>query len=344
MKNRSKLFGVMIAILLLLCGWWLWKSKEEPASENASKFSTANSASDKAVPPSLSPSSYPNGLRPIKNIVDPKVGEIEKVWAFQNAQNQDFYGQVIDQNGQPVVNAQVAGNMAWIQGVDVGEKTKTYTTETDSNGEFQLTGISGWNLGVVPHKAGYEFAIISSTLKLPHGGKTSPSSRAILTMWKLQGAQPIIMARIHAYIPCDGTPTLFDLATGKRVASGGSLTVRLSRDPVDIVRGKPFNWQLTLEIAGGGLQEIADLYPNEAPVDGYQQTITVNMPVGTTNWSPDLQKGYYFITGNRQEFGRINVDLTGDFQPPPTSFDADIWFNSSGSRDLESDPAQAIKP
>ena len=173
--------------------------------------------------------------------------------------------------------------------------------------------------------------------------KTSATERAIFHMWKLKGAEPMIKARIHAYVPCDGRPTMFDLLTGKKVASGGDLTVRLIRDPVQIVRGKPFGWQLNLEVSGGGLQEITDLYPNEAPASGYQPAITVNMPVGAKNWSPDCHNTYYFTAENGRDYGRIIVDLTGDFQPPPTSFDADIYVNPSGSRNLEFDPFKEIK-
>jgi hypothetical protein len=253
----------------------------------------------------------------------------------------DFYGKVVDQNGQPVAGAKVKGYVMTEVGFD-GTKETPHLTESDAEGNFEFMGLHGESLGVGPEKEGYQYVQHGNGNWSP-GGKTDPSNRVIFKMWKLQGAEPMVKARIHAYIPCDGTPTMFDLTTGKRVASGGNLTVRLSRNPVDIVRGKPFDWQLTLEVSGGGAQEIADLYPNEAPADGYQQSVTVSMPVGTKNWSPDLQKAYYFTTGNGQDYGRIAIDLTGDFQPPPTSFDADIYVNTAGSRNLEFDPFKQVR-
>jgi hypothetical protein len=92
------------------------------------------------------------------------------------------------------------------------------------------------------------------------------------------------------------------------------------------------------------LKENDDLYPNNAPASDYQQSITVSMPLGAKNWSPYLQRAYYFTAGNGQDYGRINIDLTGDFQPPPTNLDADIYVNTAGSRKLEFDPFKQIHP
>jgi hypothetical protein len=94
-----------------------------------------------------------------------------------------------------------------------------------------------------------------------------------------------------------------------------------------------------LEIADGGLTEIQDTYPYEAPLSGYH-TITFVVSAGAKQWTPDLQRWYYFKHG--QNYGRIYVDLTSDFQPPPTFFDADVFINPSGSRDLEYDRSKQI--
>jgi hypothetical protein len=139
MNNRSKLVGALVVLLLLLSGWWLWKSKEVPAPVIAAKSANANSSTgpSKTAPSSLSPSDYPNGLPPKKDFVDPKVAKIEGIWAGQNAQAQDFYGKAIDQHGEPVVGATVTGTLMQIQGVDVGTKKDFYSKETDSDGDFE---------------------------------------------------------------------------------------------------------------------------------------------------------------------------------------------------------------
>ena len=342
MNNRSKLVSVIIALFLLLLGWWLWTSRPVMAPEAKTASSANTVASNGTVKqPNALDSDHVSASAPTPTPVDPKVAKMAVRVAAENATPIDVYGKVIDQSGQPVIDATVKAGTLLIKSFD-RSGGEAFSTVTDAQGRFSFTGLHGARFGLGFEKPGYEYDP-KRYVGWWDSYKPNPDNPMVFHMWKLQGAEPMVRARIHAYIPCDGTPTMFDLSTGRRVASGGNLTVRLSRDPVDIVRGTPFSWQLTLEISGGGVQEITDLYPNEAPADGYQQTVTVNMPVGTKNWSPDLQKSYYFTTGNGQDYGRIAIDLTGDFQPPPTSFDADIYVNTAGSRNLEFDQTKQVR-
>lgn len=273
---------------------------------------------------------------------DPKTVAIEVLMSSENHKSMDFYGKIVDQDNHPVEGARVIAGVGTYEGPSRSGGQKYYTL-SDAEGRFSFTGIHGAGCGYILEKTGYEFNQRQPFASRPKDYIPDPNKPATFSMWKLHGAEPMVKARIHGYIPCDGTPTMFNLTTGKRVASGGNLVVRLSRNPVDIVRGKPFAWQLTLEVSGGGLRKNDDLYPNKAPATDYQQSITVSMPLEAKNWSPDFQRSYYFTAGNGQDYGRINIDLTGDFQPPPTSFDADIYVNTAGSRILEFDPFKQIR-
>jgi hypothetical protein len=264
------------------------------------------------------------------------------IWKAENAQPQDFYGRVIDQYNQPVVRASVNGDLMFIQGSDVGEKKEVHTTETDANGEFEFTGLHGWELAIAPSKPGYELAPNTTAMQLPQGSKTSSFNRAIFIMWKLKGAEPMIHVKAQAGVACDGNPTSFDFLTGKKNANG-DLIVNLTRNPVDIVRGKPFDWSITLQIPNGGLLEMTDLYPNEAPVDGYQPSITIDFPANMPEWTAWLNRTFYFKSRDGQIYGRMTISVTADFQPPPTFFSADIYANSAGSRNLEFDPAKQVR-
>jgi len=281
----------------------------------------------------------------MKDFVDPKVAKIEAIWASQNAQAQDFYGKVIDQHGQPVAGATALGTLLWIQGVDVGEKKEQHATQTDQNGEFQFTGFHASRLAVAVTKEGYEMGRSPGVYQAPNTeNKTAPAERAIFHMWKLKGAEPMRAYSISTAIPCDGTPTSYNLLTGEKVSGGGDLVIRLVRTPVDINRGKPFDWSVTLEIARGGLMEMSDLYPNEAPADGYQPSITINMSSDMKNWQAALTRSFYFKSRDGQNYGRLAINIQADFQPPPTYIGAEVHVNPSGSRNLEFDPAKAITP
>jgi hypothetical protein len=272
---------------------------------------------------------------------DPKFWKIQMWMWSENHKSLDFYGKIVDQDGLPVDGVRVTAGVGTYVSFTESGGTK-YFTVSDAEGRFSFIGIHGSGCGYLPEKPGYEFSQRQAFASRPEDYVPDPNNPAVLKMWKLHGAERMIKARIHGYIPCDGTPTVFNLTTGKGVSIGGNFTVRLVRNPVNIVRGKPFDWQLTLEVSGGGMKENTDLYPYEAPAAGYQHGITVNMPAGTRAWSPDYQKAFYFTAGNGQDYGRINIDLTGDFQPPPTSFDADIYVNTAGSRNLEFDPFKQI--
>jgi hypothetical protein len=267
---------------------------------------------------------------------DSKVAKMAALVAARNQTPINVYGKVIDQDGLPVPGAAVKAGVLLVQGFE-RSGVDEYSTTTDDQGRFSFVGLHGARFGLGFEKPGYEY---NSQLYVNWWDHYRPDAGnpMVFQMWKLQGAQPMVKARIHAYIPCDGSPTSYNLTTGKQMPAGGNLTIRFSRNPVNIAIGQPFSWQLTLEVQDGGIQEVTDLYPNEAPADGYQNSISVSMPSEAKHWSSDLQRSYYFIAGDGQDFGRIDIDLTGSFQPPPTSFDADVYVNTAKSRDLEYDP------
>ena len=344
-KTRISIAAVTVLQILLLIGLWrLWHSTQLnwcPSAIAVTNMTVATASVVKIKAPS-------QGLIS-KNEV------MRQVWARENTTPQDFYGRVIDQYGAPVVDADVAGNMAWLQGYDIGEKTKTFTTKTDLNGEFKFTGISGWKLGVVPTKSGYELNLAFDTqaIKLPAGGKTSPESRGVFFMWKLKGPESLVHTEIDGRIPYDGRSVIFDLCSGKpakiRVDNNesgkGDLRVTLARDPVDIKRGDRCNWNLRIEMVDGGLVEIADLYPNLAPETGYQQSVEFAGKKDDPQWNPRLSKSFYFHT-YKGMFGRFLIDLIIDTARPEIGLGVGInikaWINPSGSQNLEYDRTKEI--
>ena len=273
--------------------------------------------------------------------LDPKVLTITKVIASQNHQAQDFYGKVIDQYGKPVEGATALGTLLWIQGIDIGERREQHTTQTDQNGEFQFTGYHASRLAVAVSKAGYEMDNRGRAYKAPNAeNKSSPTQRAMLTIWKLKGPEPIIHTKIEAGIACDGTSRHFDVLTAHR--DSGTLIASLIRNPMNIDRSKPFDWTFTLsfEDAGAGFIPITTAYPYDAPADGYR-AVSIRMPVDSKMWNVQAGQAYYFFDG--KHYGRLTVNIMANYQPPPTHVEFDAFVNPSGSRNLEFDPAKEIK-
>jgi hypothetical protein len=209
---------------------------------------------------------------------------------IKNRQPQNLYGKVIDQYCQPVAGVDVEGDVEIMNGWIVG-KIEKHITKTDASGLFQFTGLRGYQLDAEVAKGEYEIDYRGGRVKPPD--PSTPTNRVIFTMWKLRGPEPMVHLKLHSYIPCDRTVTRFDLLTGKKNPNG-DLSVSLTRNPLIIDRKKPFDWTLTLQITNGGFQAITNIYPNEAPVDGYQSSMVFHCDAVTTNWTSQIQPKLYF--------------------------------------------------
>jgi hypothetical protein len=277
----------------------------------------------------------------------PSLGERAKLegfkerWAESNGQALDFYGRVVDQFGASIPEATITGNVMLVVGF-TATKTEKLLTHSDANGYFNFLGRKGAKLGVIPSKAGYEYKYRGQS-GWTTGYKADPSRPVILVMWKRGAPASLVHSIIRSYIPCDGSAAGFDLLTGKNTSAGGDLIIKLERTPVDIVRGKPFDWRVTFGVASGGISETDDLYPNEAPATGYTTSALIEMKQGDKNWSPSLTKNFYFRSRNGQVYGRTTINITADFQPPPTVIHIETYANPASSRDLEYDSTKELK-
>ena len=339
MKKRIIFVGAIVA-LLIAGTWWFLANKAALTESPNSILSKKPDHGTNSAPGSLSPSnaSQTNHVAPTQNPVippelNPKVVAMKAIWAGENSKSQDFYGKIIDQYGKPVEGATAIGTLMQIQGIDTGTKKETHTTKSDENGGFQFTGLHGWQLGVVVKKEGYEMGQGAGFYQAPNQKDISnPSERAIFTMWKLKGPEPMIHTTIDASLACNGTPRNFDVVNARRDA--GNLLATYSRNPLNIAKSPTFDYNLTLGIKGGGLIEINDLYPNEAPSDGYQQ-ISVDMRANDPKWTSSMDKSFYFFDG--KNYGRLAVHLQANYPPPSTHFTIEAYVNPSGSRNLECD-------
>jgi hypothetical protein len=255
---------------------------------------------------------------------------------LQNYQSQSFYGKIIDQNGSPVADVDVTGNIVMQGGLGDGVKNQTYKTKSDADGLFEFTGKRGWQLNVIVKKDGYLIGERGEGYKGPPGGKTTPADRAILTMWKIHGAEPLNSSSIDAKIPHDGTPTKFDIATGKVVPTG-DFCVTLSQFPLEVKTGREkFDWTAKIEVISGGLIEEKDPYPYWAPVGGYQQAFEFTVSSNALEWAPNLKKNFYIKTVQGQ-YGLMQFSVYSGRSP--TALEVHFTMNPSGSQNLE--PAQA---
>jgi len=348
MNNRSYLVGILVVVLLLLGGWWFCKIKRVPPAEVPAKTAPTSSANIVAASGTTSQPVTPAGksaLTPEMLALEknPKVAEMEKMMAGINAKPINVYGKVIDQFGQPVVGATVnGGTLLMISFEHSGGEA--FSTVTDAQGRFSFTGLHGARFGLDIEKAGYKYDT-RLYVNWWDNYKPDPDNPWIFHMWKIQGAEPMVHTKFDSRVPYDGQAVAFDILTGQKTSSG-DLQITLIRNPLQVQRGgTPFDWSVQIQVAGGGLVEASDLYPDEAPEGSYQPTFDFRMAKDAANWTQRLTQTYYIHTANG-DYGRVNIDLTTDSERPQgTGITIETWLNPvPGDRNLEFDPTQAIKP
>ncbi len=262
---------------------------------------------------------------------------MSEIYKLSLSQPQSFYGKIIDQNGNPVSGVEVAAGNEALNAMENEVQAQTFTAQSDSEGLFEFTGKTGTPIGVRLNKSGYKWGERGEGYKAPAGGASSPIDRVILTMWKLHGAEPLVGSGLDAKIPFDGSPTRFDIATGKQSADG-DLQVTLVRSPLEVRRGKDiFDWTVKIEIIGGGILPENDPYPYWAPESNYQPSFEFNMSSNSVPWSSSFE-GNSYIKNARGQYGRMRANVYAVLTPARIQFDFTI--NPSGSQNLEPDQAK----
>jgi hypothetical protein len=335
--NKRLTLGIA-ALLLLFIGLWAWRNKRARVADLQSMGTGVASNSQGAIKAvsgtsdSLKPDSH---TAPANQSIDPKAALIDGIMTGENAKPLDFYGRVVDQEGRPVPGVKIRAGIGLV--VSFTQSGGHFVnSETDSGGNFQFLGLHGAGMGpFILSKDGYSYDQNSPTSSRPSDYVPDAERPVIFHVWKLKGPEPMVHVKVHAYVPCDGTPEGFDVLTAD-ADPAGDLVITLTRNPVQIDRNRPFDWSATVEIRnGGGLIPINDSYPYEAPAGGYEPKVTIDMPTANKSWRDSFDQSYYFMSGNGKVYGRMEVRIKADFQPPPTLFNVDIYANPAGSRNLE---------
>ncbi|HEY1662004.1 MAG TPA: carboxypeptidase-like regulatory domain-containing protein [Verrucomicrobiae bacterium] len=295
-----------------------------------------------ATNPPLSPTEVSNKMVEIDHVY--RQGGMEKELAMEEMmmvddnQSQDFYGKIVDQYGQPVVGAEV--NVAVLLSMGGGSSQKT---QTDANGLFQFTGLRGESLSITPKKEGYQIDQAHLGLRGKNGPETNPDHRAIYSMWKLRGPEPMIHNNQRYQFKSDNRIYTIDLLSGKMVEGTngtGDLLVQFQR-PSQIKPHENFEWAFTMTAIGGGVIEVTnDGYLNEAPANGYQPQYKFDPAIVNLNghgWNGEVT--FYLKSRNGKVYGHFHIRVN-PVSRDGSSLEIESYVNPSGSRNLEFDPAK----
>lgn len=269
--------------------------------------------------------------------------------AILNDQPIEFFGKVIDQNGTAIAGAKVRAGVM-VEKIWMGGKMVDHYTTTDSAGNFAFQGFRGARMIIQPSKGGYEFkpdinrnfnySLLNRESERHHPDRSAPE---IFTMWKQQGAEPLISGDKFLGIRADGTPFTIDLAKGRKIEGRsveGDLVVSIKQPP-QIAAGEKFDWSFSIEAIGGGLVEAVDTqYLNEAPAEGYEPRISQDVKAGDREWSESVRKTFFLRSRNGNQFGRVTAEVRANYQGAAVFSIRYLVNPKPGSRNLEYDPTK----
>ncbi len=243
----------------------------------------------------------------------------------------EFYGQVFDQNNQPVSAAQV--HLIWTDTSSAG--TSERNLSSDGQGRFSLTGTTGRILQVWLNKDGYYVPKTNQIdFDYASGYVPDPNHPAIFHLLKkgvgteLVTSQYGVLRSLDFSAPRDGSPVRVDFFN-RKTGSNGQMEISQIKPTYETWKTAT-EWSYRLAIPDGGFVEQNDEFAFEAPESGYQPLVAFHFRKGDTNWTDSLNKNYYIAFGSPRRYGRIHVETS-----ITTGTILGYAINPDGSRYLE---------
>jgi hypothetical protein len=276
--------------------------------------------------------------------------------AMEEAANSpiNFWGKVVDQNGNPISDATVTFTLTTQMFSDDDTDNKV-VVRSDASGLFSLTGKKGVGISVWVAKEGYysisdaagvsvnyflkaknpSISFRRSETNEPYPTAQQPT---IFTLTKKgRFAASLVRKHVRLLMPKDGTPVEINLALGRVASVGqGDLKVQswVTDNGKDVVH--PYPWKCLVTVPGGGLQLRSGKLKFQAPTGNYQPTDEVTMSGAGDHWSRDMNREYFLqLSGNRYVRMRfemvsggnniLNLDYDLNTKPGDTNLESAKW-------------------
>jgi hypothetical protein len=245
-----------------------------------------------------------------------------------------FYGKVVDENDQPVPNAQIdfACNDLSAEG------TSSYRATSDDQGLFSISGIQGKLLTAKVSKAGY-YTSKRDNASFYYAGQNENfvpdlSQPILFHLRKVGMTEPLMAMAGSTAVPKDGSPVGVSLTRAKITPPNeAELVVQCWTDDEGKRRGEKYNWRCQITVPGGGIQEYDGEFPFLAPESGYQLSAELNMPANLQGEWRDKAARNYFLRLGSGNYARIQFEMIPYGEH---FFLIESYVNPSGSRNLES--------
>lgn len=174
-----------------------------------------------------------------------------------------------------------------------GDSSK-YTGTSDSSGLFTISGVKGAGLYVEVSKEGYyrvpDQSYASFGYGVPNGRQPPSKENPAMFVLRKKGVADALthITSRQINVVSTGEPLNIDLSTGQ--AGRGNLQLE---SWIGDSGQRRFDWRYRLSVPDGGLVERKEEFVFEAPIDGYQPAVEVNMPANAARWSSEMNKSYF---------------------------------------------------
>ena len=254
-----------------------------------------------------------------------------------------FVGRVIDQDGKPVVDAEV-----FMEGGSnfLASGSGQFTVRTDENGYFSVLNKKGLYLRIGGiKKAGYEINVIISGQGNPHlyGYKESRNALVwtdythehpyVIKAWRVDHYAKVKHEKDRGlgFVP-DGSVETIDFNGTDRVKwkeiRQGDLRVSAKRNEKE--------WSVRVEAVDGWLSETEQFYKNVAPENGsYKQLIFNGKSNGDEFNSRGIvvNKSFYFMSQGGKRYGVVSMRIRPYFNEDTVIYTSYV-INLEGGREL----------
>jgi hypothetical protein len=336
MKHRLWIFVVGIALVLF---WILWPRSPvnyvmpEEKTESQSKLTTTAQIPQSGPSTELTTNEV-RKARSSEKIKKAQEEELREIAALNRAI--DFYGQTIDQDGNPLPGVEITMTVPHYVAFSLDGKMIHLSRISDQNGFFDIhdASVTGDAVDIESMiKNGYTLEPMRRGLG-PVGG--APGSPIIFKLWRNDIKEPLIKGGKSFPIEPDGTTYVIDFAKGTISSSGaevGDFKLHFNL-PQPIDRKHP-NWSCEFQPVNGGLAEEPDASAAMylAPTSGYSNLF--NFAISPTNpWT--RQSGtlrFYLCLKDGKEYGRISIDMAM-WARKPNILRVEYAVNPNGSRIL----------
>jgi hypothetical protein len=358
MKKQVWLPVIAFAILVAVYAAWRQQSATHPSGDKlraatnhvADQEPGAVRATNQTAQSGEGSSAGLPGQPPEQDLQDRKQRELLDHAFNEKNVPVSFFGKVVDQEGQPLANANVKLAVRQWHGPaagNIGVRFNEHNLVTGQDGRFNLQDERGDSVSVKGiEKDGFELSG-KSQLGFSYEGGTEPdpNSPVVYKMWKITAAEPLITGeKFYGMIP-DGRTYTLDFLNGKKLegqSTDGDIWVRIIR-PASVQRREKFPWSYTIEAINGGVIETQDEFLYLAPESGYTERYEAKFDPSAADWCREVKRQFYLRLRGGQVFGRLEVEMFADYNGKSV-FSVKSFVNPAGSRNLRFDPAAQPKP